>query len=215
MKVVIFDMDGTLIDSSNVIVNTINYVRVNLGLKKLEKDVILSAVNNPHINPAEFFYETKEFSPTQTKLFNEYYDKHCISDIKLYDGIEELLKNLSKKYTLTIATNAFSSFAKKMLIHLNISKYFSYIIGSDLVKKPKPNADMIQKTIEHFNIKKKYAILIGDSLKDYYAAKNSGVKVFLVDWGLSKLNINNLEVKIYKDTISLQKGIDEYFNSAR
>ena len=209
MKLVIFDMDGTLIDSSNVIANTINYVRTNIKLPKLNKDTILTQVNNPHINPAEFFYGTKKFTQKQIELFSEYYDKHCIDDIKIYDGINNLLENLSKKYILSIATNAFSNFAKKMLIHLKISKYFSYIVGRDMVNNPKPDPDIILKIINHFNIEKKYIVLVGDSLKDYYAANKAGIKTILVDWGLSKLDTNALNVTVANDINSLEKKIDK------
>ena len=72
-SILFFDMDGTLIDSGYAITNTINYVRVNLGFEKLEKNYILEKVNDPTINSAEFFYGTKEFTPLQVKLFEEYY----------------------------------------------------------------------------------------------------------------------------------------------
>ncbi|MCG3719906.1 HAD hydrolase-like protein, partial [Aliarcobacter butzleri] len=62
MKLIIFDMDGTLINSGFAIANTVNYVRENLGFERLEKDCILENVNDPKINSAEFFYGTKEFT---------------------------------------------------------------------------------------------------------------------------------------------------------
>ena len=72
MRLIMFDMDGTLIDSGFAITNTINYVRENLGFEKLEKNYILEKVNDPTINSAEFFYGTKEFTEQQTKLLEEY-----------------------------------------------------------------------------------------------------------------------------------------------
>jgi len=69
MRLIMFDMDGTLIDSGFAITNTINYVRENLGFERLEKDYILEKVNEPHLNSADFFYGTKEFTQQQTELF--------------------------------------------------------------------------------------------------------------------------------------------------
>ena len=57
-KLLIFDMDGTLVDSSDAITNTINYVRGHLELEPLEKVYLLENLNNPHINSSEFFYNT-------------------------------------------------------------------------------------------------------------------------------------------------------------
>ena len=202
MKLIIFDMDGTLINSGNVITNTINYVRSSLNLDEIPKDVMLEQLNNPDINSAEFFYGTEEFTPEQTELFTQYYDEHCIKDIELYEGIVSLLENLQKDYVLSVATNASESFAKKMLEFLDISKYFKYIIGADMVAKPKPASDMIIKTLNILNVKKEEAILIGDSHKDLRAAKNANIKSILVNWGFSKENkdavndVNELEKKI-------------------
>ena len=69
-ELIIFDMDGTLIDSGNVISNTINFVRTNLGLPLMPKEDLLKNINNPDINSAKFFYGTQAFTPEQTKLFS-------------------------------------------------------------------------------------------------------------------------------------------------
>jgi len=201
-ELIIFDMDGTLINSGDVIANTINFVRTNLGLKNLEKTDILSKINNPDINSANYFYGTNEFTSEQTELFTKYYDEHCVKDIYLYDGIEDLLKTLkNKNIILSVATNASSTFAIKMLKHLDIYKYFSYIIGANMVTKPKPEPDMLNKILNELNIDVNNAILIGDSLKDTRSAKNINMKSILINWGFSKYenaitNINDLKKEL-------------------
>jgi len=184
-ELIIFDMDGTLIDSGDVITNTINFVRGHLGLVEIEKHIMLEQLNNPDINSSEYFYGTKEFTPQQTELFTEYYNENCIKEIKLYDGIEELLNSLQKDFRLTIATNASRDFAVKMIEHLNIDKYFDIVIGASCVEKPKPHPDMILKTLNDLQIHHHKSILIGDSLKDIRAAKAANVDSFLVEWGFS------------------------------
>ncbi|QOG13179.1 HAD family hydrolase [Arcobacter sp. FWKO B] len=180
----IFDMDGTLIDSGNVISNTINYVRANFDLEPLEKSYLLENLNNPHINSAEFFYGTPTFTQEQTKLFEEYYHEHCISDLILYDGVLELLVTTQKDFILTIATNANSIFAKKMLKHLEINSFFNYIVGADMVENSKPQPDMIHKVIKELNHSNQ-STLIGDSHKDFLAAQNANINSILVNWGFS------------------------------
>lgn len=203
MKMIIFDMDGTLINSGYAIANTVNYVRENLNLEKLEKNFILEKVNDPNINTSEFFYGTKEFTQKQTTLFKNYYDKNCLKDLTAYEGITELLYLLKKDFTLTVATNAHSDYAKKMLEYLDLKKYFSTILGYNDVIKPKPNPEMLNKLLDKYKIKKENSQLIGDSQKDILAAKNAGIDSILVNWGFSNHytgaieNISDLEEKIF------------------
>ena len=206
MRLIMFDMDGTLIDSGFAITNTINYVRENLGFERLEKNYILEKVNDPSINSAEFFYGTKEFTQQQTKLFEEYYNKHCLSDLVVYDGIAKLLEDLKNDFTLTVATNANSSYAHKMLNHVGLGHYFKTIIGYDNVKNPKPHPEMVNKTLDIHNVLKQNAQLIGDSHKDIMAATNAGVDSVLVNWGFS-----NHEKDAIETVEELEKKIFEKF----
>ena len=203
MHLIMFDMDGTLVDSSKSITNTINHVRENLGFERLEKNYILENVNDPSINSAEFFYGTQEFTQEQTILFEEYYNKHCLLDLEVYDGITQLIEDLKDDFTLAVATNANSDFARKMLDHVGIEKHFSSILGYDSVINPKPHPEMVHKILNKHNILKENAQLIGDSHKDILAAKSAGVDSVLVNWGFSNHDedaietIKELEEKIF------------------
>lgn len=203
-NLIMFDMDGTLIDSSNAISNTINYVRENLGFERLEKAYMLEKVNDPSINSAEFFYGTKEFTDEQTVLFEEYYNKNCLKDLELYDGIAKLIDDLKNDFTLAVATNANSDYARKMLDHVGLEKYFSSVLGYNSVKNPKPHPEMVNKILDTHSVKSIDAQLIGDSHKDIMAATKAGVDSVLVNWGFSNHEedaietIEQLEQKIYE-----------------
>ncbi len=202
-QLIIFDMDGTLINSGDVISNTVNYVRTNLGLEVMPKDELLSNINNPNINSAEFFYGTNAFTDEQTKLFAEYYDTNCISDISLYDGIKELLEEINEHFTLSIATNASVEFARKMVEHLNIDHYFDYIIGANEVSTPKPHPEMLLNTIESLNMEIKNSVLVGDSNKDKNAAVACEMDYLLVNWGFTKHDCDS----VISNTIELNKKL--------
>jgi len=191
-QLIIFDMDGTLIDSGDVISNTINFVRKNLGLLPMPKVELLTNINNPDINSAEFFYGTKEFTEEQTKLFGDYYHNNCISDISLYKGIKELLDEINKHFTLSIATNASAQFANKMIKHLEIEHHFDYVIGSDTVSNPKPHPEMLLNTTKTLNTEIKNTILIGDSDKDRNAALACNMDYLLVNWGFTQHTNQNV-----------------------
>jgi phosphoglycolate phosphatase len=200
-ELIIFDMDGTLIDSGNVITNTINHVRSHLGLDPIEKNLMLESMNNPDISSPEFFYGTKEFTHQQTALFTDYYDKHCITDIILYDGIKDMLESLEEHFILTIATNASKSFAVKMIEHLEIDHHFDLVVGATCVKNSKPDPEMIIKTLNHFEVKNSKAILIGDSHKDKRAADAAQIDNILVNWGFT----NHIEENIVTNTSDLHQ----------
>lgn len=206
LKSIIWDMDGTLVNSGTMISNTINYVRSNLGLEKLDKSIILEQVNNPHINASEYFYGTTYFTDKQTKLFEEYYNENCIKDVELYDGVIELLSKYSNQFTMHIATNAYDTFAHKILSHLDIKSYFVNIIGANNVKNPKPHPDMIHKVIENCKYDYNNYLLIGDSKKDIEAANRAGIDSILVNWGFSEYKNNQID-SIDKLEIELLKYI--------
>jgi len=192
-KLIIFDMDGTVVNTGTMIAKTINYVRKHMNLEPMPEKEMLQNLNDPDINGAEFFYGTKYFTDEQTKLFEEYYHENCIVGVELYDGMRELLDECSKKYTLSIATNAHTDFAKKILSHLEVDNHFSMIIGADKVKKPKPHPEMVIKTMQKLMFDKKNAILIGDSLKDKQSAISAGIEYKLVNWGFSEHTENVIE----------------------
>ncbi|NLO17817.1 MAG: HAD family hydrolase, partial [Arcobacter butzleri] len=155
---------------------------------------------------SEFFYNSPVYTKKQRDLFEEYYYEICTQNLKLYDGIYELLNNLKNDFYLSVATNAYTTFAKKMLSHLNIDDFFINITGADLVENSKPHPDMIEKIIKELNHNKQ-TLLIGDSLKDAYAAQNANIDSILVNWGFSKHKEDYVE-----DTKELLKEIYARFN---
>jgi len=179
-------MDGTIVNTGTMIAKTINYVRDNMGLKPMEEKLLLKSLNDPQINAPSFFYGSEYFTDKQTQLFEQYYHKNCIVGVELYDGMEEFLQEYSKTNTLTIATNAHSDFAKKILSHLGVDKYFEMIVGADMVKIPKPHPEMLEKTMQKLGFTKNNSMFIGDSDKDKLSAISAGINYKLVNWGFTQ-----------------------------
>ena len=203
MKLIIFDMDGTLVNSGSMIANTVNYVRKELGFSQMEKNYILEKVNDPLINSAEFFYGTEHFTDEQAKLFEDYYHKNCLNDLEIYDGIKELLEDLKSDFKFCVATNANSEFAHKMLGHLEISQYFNKIVGYNDVKNPKPHPDMVHKLITHINTTRDKSLLIGDSHKDTQAASNAGIDSIFATWGFSPSSDHHTVISHPKELLDI------------
>jgi len=187
-KLIIFDMDGTLIDSSNVIVNSINHIRKYLKLEPMSKKTILENINNPQIDGNKFFYSDTYFDEKMTQEFNRYYTKNCVRDLEIFDEIDNFLKYLKKYFILAVATNTPTNLATKMLQHLNLDKYFDIIVGSDKVTKAKPYPDILFYTMNKMKQNCEDTLFIGDSKKDKQTATNANVDFISVNW-----NINNID----------------------
>jgi len=185
-ELIIFDMDGTLVDSSLTIARAINHVRKNLSLDPMDEHYILDQVNNPNINAALHFYEASEFTQEHEIWFSGYYAKNHEEELKLYDGIKELLLTLKTKgFKLAVATNAYKVSTLQSLGHLQILELFDGIACYDEVKNGKPHPDMLKKLLNELNIDISNAIFIGDGERDQLAAEAIEMDYFMVNWGFS------------------------------
>jgi len=188
-KIVIFDMDGTLIDTKKDITISINYIRdIHYNLPPLNESFIVNAINMEVRNLPKLFYETDEYMEKDRDLFEKHYASQCIKNPYLYSGIKETLKELiNKNVKLSVATNAPTTFAKLMLSHLEVDDVFDIIIGADKLKSSKPNPKMINYILDFYKFNKDIdrAWMIGDNSKDMLSAKNADINALFATWGFS------------------------------
>ena len=189
MKVVVFDMDGTLLDSKKDITISINYVReVNYKLPPLSENFVVEAINAEIRNLPELFYETLSYENRDKDLFEAHYEKQCVQNIYLYDGIYELLQELRTcGIKLSVATNAPTKFAKTMLKHLKVESVFDVIIGADKVRNSKPDPQMLFEILNYYGFDKQNhtAWMVGDNSKDMLSAQSAGISSLFATWGFS------------------------------
>lgn len=187
IKLVIFDMDGTLLDSSRAMTHSVNYVRNIMGLKLMDKAHVEYQLNQPDGDLPMLLYGTKEYTKEQQSLFRKHYLDNSPAFIKPYDGAIQLLEYLkSKNISLSIATNAPDFFAKHMLEACHLEDFFSSIVGANNVEKTKPDPEMLELLCQKFSVCIDESIFIGDSIKDEMAAKNANMEFIFADWGYGK-----------------------------
>lgn len=194
-SLIIFDMDGTLIDSSRTIANSINYVRKNINLEPMDHKQIISKINDQSISSSEYFYETDGFTDEQEQWFNEYYTQNHAKELALYDGIYELLEWLHKSgIKIALATNAYRISALESIAHFGISKFFGAVACADDVPKAKPAPDMLYKILLELDKSNEDALFVGDGPRDEDAADNAAMDYLMVDWGFTDYGKSDLVI---------------------
>ena len=195
MKLICFDLDDTLVNSSNVSVKAYNYALKKNGFKKKTRKEILSMAGMVHIEIAGRLTNVKNKRILEKICLDhdEAIIKRFYKEIKIIKNVKETLKKLKKRYKIAIVSNASHKTILAELRGAKISKsYFDFIIGNDDVKKSKPSPDEILKAEKLFKHKAEY--LIGDSIYDVMAAKKAKVKVISVLSG----NYSKRELLKYK-----------------
>ncbi len=187
MRIVIFDMDGTLVDTGEDIAISVNHVRaVNHGLPPVPTERIVEWINLPVRNLPQLFYETPAYEDRDRKLFESHYHRQCIQNVRAYDGIEATLAALCERHVkLAVATNAPSTFARRILAHVGLADYFTMIEGPDTAGASKPDPAMLVKILSQtgFRHGKHRGWMVGDNAKDLEAARAAGINAVFCTWG--------------------------------
>lgn len=178
---VIFDMDGTLLDSENAICEAVNAIRADKGLPALSHKDIKHAIHTPNLNCAKIFYEIDNFPHKSYKVgFESYFDKYYQSAV-LFEGVREMLQTCKERnYFLALASNAPQHALKPILQRHELVGYFDAVIGTDSKIESKPSPMMIHLILQNAPFAK--SVFVGNCLKDEGAAQNAGIPYLQAKW---------------------------------
>lgn len=185
-KAVIFDLDGTLLNTLEDLQDSVNYGLEKYGMPKRTLEEIRCFVGNgvrKLIERAVPKETTKEDEERVFAAFKEHYAEHCNDKTDLYPGIRELLTELKNRgYRMAIVSNKLQS-GVDALSELYFKEFTKVAIGGreNMPKKPEP--DMVYEALRQLGVSKEEAVFVGDSEVDIATAKNAGMECITVAWG--------------------------------
>jgi phosphoglycolate phosphatase len=184
---IIFDLDGTLIDSSKDLAISVNATRQQFGMSALDELLVHSYVGNGAavlVRKAMGPGASDELVEQALSFFLKYYRAHALEYTRLYDGIREAVDQLlSAGHQLAVLTNKPFKISVDIIAALGLKDHFFRVYGGDSFEAKKPNPTGIFKLMEEAGQPAPETLMVGDSAVDILTARNAGVRGVGVLWG--------------------------------
>lgn len=181
----LFDLDGTLTDPALGITNSIIYALEKMGREIPPRESLYSFIGPPLIQSFQSLDMTKEEAERALQIYREYFSVKGLFENTVYDGIPNALSQLNDcGIKLLLATSKPELYAKQIIEHFGLDKYFTAIYGASMDEKRVDKADVIRyaaKSAGIANLNK--AVMIGDRMHDILGAKKNGIVSIGVLWG--------------------------------
>lgn len=184
MKLVIFDLDGTLVNSIKDITNSLNYATepFSLAPKTVEEVAALVGEGITRVIERVLGEERLQHRDEVVNRFLDFYSEHIVDNTFPYPGIKETLEGLNG-YKKAVISNKREAFSIKVLKALDLLRFFDLVIGSDSTSEKKPSPVPVLHALSTFGLNQKDAVMVGDSDLDIAAGKAAGVKTIGVTYG--------------------------------
>ncbi|HAK88911.1 MAG TPA: haloacid dehalogenase [Nitrospiraceae bacterium] len=185
VKLIIFDLDGTLVDSSIDICNAINYAVEPYGAKPLTAQETIRLVGEGITRLMEKVIEREGISADRdvlTERFLDHYSAHLIDNTTVYPGVIETFKKLNN-YKKAVISNKREVLSRRTLEEFGILEYLDLVVGSDTTSERKPSPVPLIYALSKLDVKPENAVIVGDSNFDIEAGKAAGIKTIAVTYG--------------------------------
>lgn len=200
MPLFIFDLDGTLIDSSRDLAISTNAMLRHMGRAEIDEQTVNSYVGDGAaklVRRALGDSVTEEEFEAAYKFFIRYYRDHSLENTRLYDGMEDALRRLQQSgSTLAVLTNKPVKISRDILQGLQVAGYFVQVYGGDSFPAKKPDPIGIETIMKETSFQPESTTMIGDTNVDTRTARAAGVRACGVAWGFKPDTLNNPPVDI-------------------
>ncbi len=187
MDLLIFDLDGTLIDSKLDLALAVNATRAHFGLPPLDLETVGTYIGNgaPVLIRRAMGSEASEADIEKAlAFFLAYYGDHKLDNTRPYPGIPEALEELHRDgVRMAVLTNKPVRISGGILDGLGLSKYFARVYGGNSFQTKKPDPLGVETLLAETGVAKERAMMVGDSAVDVQTARNAGVRVCGVTYG--------------------------------
>jgi len=195
INAVLFDLDGTLLNTTEGVLESAIYAARKLGFEELPYETMLSFVGPPIQNSFMKWYGCDlDKAQEAANVFRSYYKEHALFKAKLYPGIIELLAELRHRgMKIGVATYKREDYAISILEHFGIAPYCQSMHGADNFNKL-TKADIVNICIQELSTEKGAVVLIGDTEHDAKGAEVAGVPFIAVTFGFGFKNADDVNV---------------------
>ena len=220
---ILFDLDGTLVDTAPDLMSAHNHVMKKFGYPTKSTEDIRNLVGKgagAMIGRSIWGQAKKEFSKVDdekiknemVKEFVNFYGKNIINESTLINGVKDFLKWCKEqKISMAVCTNKQEYLSIDLLKKIGIYDFFEYVAGSDTFDYCKPDPRHLTSVVEILDGDLKKTIMIGDSETDANAAKAAGIPVILLENGYTEKNTTEIyHNHLIKDFIGIEKIISKY-----
>ncbi len=186
IKAVMFDLDGTLLDTNELIIQSwMNAYKILKGTEWNREEIIATFGEPLMYTLANIFPEID--TDRAAEVYRTWQGDHFDDYIQLFPGVVELLEALkSKGYILGVVTSRLRQSSERGLNKFGIMKYFDCLVAADDGTKHKPDPEPLLLALDKVGVEPKEAIMIGDSIFDIGCAKNAQVESIFVAWSVAQ-----------------------------
>ncbi|NJD56335.1 MAG: HAD-IA family hydrolase [Nitrospirae bacterium] len=190
IKLIIFDLDGTLVDSSVDLTNALNYAIEPYDIDRLTVQKTIGLVGEGITRLIEKLLGPGRENIRQEVMdrFMDYYSAHLVDFTRPYAGVPETLA-LLRPYRKAVISNKRESLSKKVLQELGLLESFDAVLGSDSVGEKKPSPRPLLKVMEMFSCGAAETVIVGDSNFDIEAGKAAGIRTIAVSYGFREVGL--------------------------
>ncbi|TAN42744.1 MAG: HAD family hydrolase [Nitrospirae bacterium] len=184
IKLIMFDLDGTLVDSGLDLANALNHATVPFGYPELSVEQTKCLVGdgvNQLIEKA-VGQGNNDVAAKVLQRFVEYYSRHLTDHTRPYPGVRETLAGLSG-YKKAVVSNKMEAMSRKILDDLGLLVFFDLVLGSDSVEERKPSPMPLLRAMELLSVPPHEAVMVGDSSHDITAGRSAGSMTVAVSYG--------------------------------